>query len=243
MKDRGEDEIHPTKVRGFNREHGCHLRSHLPKMGELGDSLKRDSSGQSSKLCIPLILSYRRPSHNKYHRTPALYPRSANSPTALPAHYFCIFSLAIARDTMVDTGVCPDCITGAIHGGAPKGTVSTIAKLPTYIAQSTSKPGKPGVIVIIPDVFGWNFINNRLLADEYAERSGRTVYLPDFMFGILFPALRIELIAGDAPSHEPFNIADPVDGSQPSMFQKMYSTVVVRVVNVLAVPGHNFSYL
>ena len=84
---------------------------------------------------------------------------------------------------MVDPGVCPDCITGAIHDGNPKGTVSTIAKLPTYIAKPTTKSGKPGVIVIISDAFGWEFVNNRLLADEYAERSGRTVYLPDFMFG------------------------------------------------------------
>lgn len=91
---------------------------------------------------------------------------------------------------MVDTGVCPDCITGAIHEGVPKGSVSTIAKLPTYIAKPTSMPGKPGVIVIAPDVFGWNFANNRLLADEYAERSGHTVYLPDFMFGMIFPIFR-----------------------------------------------------
>jgi len=84
---------------------------------------------------------------------------------------------------------------GAVHEGTPKGTVSTIAKLPTYIAKPTSKPGKPGVIVIIPDVFGWEFGNNRILADEYAERSGRTVYLPDFMFGREFPLAKLRLIA------------------------------------------------
>ena len=85
---------------------------------------------------------------------------------------------------MTEGGVCIDCITGSLHEGTPKGTISTIAKLPTYIAKPVNTRGKPGVIVIITDVFGWDFINNRLLADEYAEASGRTIYVPDFMFGI-----------------------------------------------------------
>ena len=85
---------------------------------------------------------------------------------------------------MTEGRVCTACITGALHEGTPKGTISTIAKLPTYVANPVTTRGKPGVIVIIPDIFGWEFINNRLLADEYAERSGRTIYLPDFMSGL-----------------------------------------------------------
>lgn len=85
---------------------------------------------------------------------------------------------------MTEGGSGIDCITGALHEGTPKGTISTIAKLPTYIAKPVNTRGKPGVIVIITDAFGWDFINNRLLADEYAEASGRTIYVPDFMFGI-----------------------------------------------------------
>jgi dienelactone hydrolase len=84
---------------------------------------------------------------------------------------------------MTEGGVCVGCVTGALHEGIPKGTVSTIAKLPTYIANPVTTPHKSGVIVIIPDAFGWEFINIRLLADEYAERSGRTIYVPDFMSG------------------------------------------------------------
>ena len=84
---------------------------------------------------------------------------------------------------MTEGGVCPGCVTGFLHDGQPKGTVDTVAKLPTYIAKPTTGSPKPGIIVIIPDVFGWEFINNRLIADEYAEKSGRTVYLPDFMSG------------------------------------------------------------
>lgn len=40
-----------------------------------------------------------------------------------------------------------------------------------------------GVIVIIPDVFGWILPNVRLLADGFARKTGLTVYVPDFMSG------------------------------------------------------------
>jgi dienelactone hydrolase len=85
---------------------------------------------------------------------------------------------------MTEGGVGFCCVTGTVHEGSYKGTVGAVAGLPTYIAKpSSSTTTKEGIIVIVPDVFGWDFINNRLLADEYAERSGRVVYLPDFMFG------------------------------------------------------------
>jgi hypothetical protein len=41
-----------------------------------------------------------------------------------------------------------------------------------------------GIIVHIHDAFGWQFINNRLLSDSYAERGGYIVYMPDFMNGL-----------------------------------------------------------
>ena len=41
-----------------------------------------------------------------------------------------------------------------------------------------------GIVVIIPDLFGWTLNNSRVLADRYAERGGWTVYLPDFMDGM-----------------------------------------------------------
>ena len=79
--------------------------------------------------------------------------------------------------------MCIGCVSGAIHDGSPKGEISKVAGLDTYIAHPASPEKKAGLIVIIPDIFGWELVNLRLLADDYAERSGRTVYLPDFMFG------------------------------------------------------------
>lgn len=40
-----------------------------------------------------------------------------------------------------------------------------------------------GIIVIVPDAFGWEFVNNRILADHYASAGDYLVYLPDFMDG------------------------------------------------------------
>jgi len=89
--------------------------------------------------------------------------------------------IIIPSPIFMEGGVCPACVTGFIHEGTPKGTVETVAGLPTYVAKPADP--KSGVIVIIPDVFGWDFPNNRLLADEYADKAQMITYLPDFMFG------------------------------------------------------------
>ena len=103
--------------------------------------------------------------------------------------------------------------------------MSTIARLPTYIARPVNTRGKPGVIVIITDAFGWDFINNRLLADEYAETSGRMIYVPDFMFGTSSPTssfwMLIAFLGNSAPSSF-LNILNPIDGNTRSVFQKMF---------------------
>ena len=41
-----------------------------------------------------------------------------------------------------------------------------------------------GIVVIVPDAFGWKLVNTRILADNYAERRQVTVYVPDFMDGM-----------------------------------------------------------
>ena len=38
---------------------------------------------------------------------------------------------------------------------------------------------------MIPDAFGWEFVNLRLLADTFAERIGVRCLLPEFMGGEL----------------------------------------------------------
>ncbi|OAA59395.1 Dienelactone hydrolase [Cordyceps fumosorosea ARSEF 2679] len=82
---------------------------------------------------------------------------------------------------------CADCFRGNIHEGTPKGEVSHVHGLPTYISRPPSGTASRGIVVIIPDAFGWEFGNNRLLADNYARKGGFTVYLPDFMNGHAAP--------------------------------------------------------
>jgi dienelactone hydrolase len=79
--------------------------------------------------------------------------------------------------------VCADCFSGHIHSGQPAGTVATIHGLPTYIASPEDGQTPKGLVVIISDAFGWDLVNNRLLADAYAKKGPFLVYLPDFMQG------------------------------------------------------------
>ncbi|KAI9844991.1 MAG: hypothetical protein M1837_005135 [Sclerophora amabilis] len=78
---------------------------------------------------------------------------------------------------------CSDCVSGVIHAGTPTGTVSTIHDLETYVASPPSPADARGIVVIVPDVFGWTFSNTRVLADAYASKGQFIVYVPDFMKG------------------------------------------------------------
>lgn len=78
---------------------------------------------------------------------------------------------------------CNDCASGHLHEGTPTGRVETVHGLQTYVTSPPGDEASKGIVVIIPDAFGWNLNNNRILADEYAKRAGVTVYLPDFMNG------------------------------------------------------------
>ncbi|KAI9819707.1 MAG: hypothetical protein M1832_003941 [Thelocarpon impressellum] len=76
---------------------------------------------------------------------------------------------------------CKDCVSGHVNPGTPAGAVSKLYGVDTYI--SAPPPGNPakGLIVIVPDAFGWDFVNSRVLADAFAKQGDFLVYLPDFM--------------------------------------------------------------
>lgn len=78
---------------------------------------------------------------------------------------------------------CPQCFTGHVNPDTPQGNVETIHGYPTYVANPKEGKQANGIIIIVPDAFGWEFINNRILADHYADAGGFKVYLPDFMNG------------------------------------------------------------
>jgi hypothetical protein len=89
---------------------------------------------------------------------------------------------------------CPNCFSGHLNQGTPTGREEVIFGRNAYIAEPKSGTAAKGIIVIIPDAFGWQFVNNRILADHYAARGDFKVYLPDFMDGELELRLRSWLI-------------------------------------------------
>lgn len=84
--------------------------------------------------------------------------------------------------------VCPDCLSGHVRTETPQGRVAKIHGLDTYIADPPAGVPPKGLIIMCPDVFGWEFVNSRLLADKYAAAGDFLVYLPDFMNGPATPA-------------------------------------------------------
>lgn len=82
---------------------------------------------------------------------------------------------------------CVDCIKGYTRTDKQAtGTEQMLYGLPTYVAQPDLSSQVKGIVVIVPDAFGWEFVNNRILADTYAQ-AGFRVYLPDFMVGVSVP--------------------------------------------------------
>ncbi|KAI7258187.1 hypothetical protein KC352_g10744, partial [Hortaea werneckii] len=73
------------------------------------------------------------------------------------------------------------CASGSLHTGIPTGRIKKLHGLDCYIADAPDGRNPKGVVVIIPDAFGWTLPNNRILADQYAKRTGAHVFLPDFM--------------------------------------------------------------
>lgn len=78
---------------------------------------------------------------------------------------------------------CPQCFSGHINPGTPTGHWETIHGLRTYIAKPADGKDVRGIIIIVPDAFGVDFVNNQILADHYASAADFLVYLPDFMDG------------------------------------------------------------
>lgn len=76
---------------------------------------------------------------------------------------------------------CAACFTGGVHDGTPQGTLEEMHGYRTYIAKPSTPSPSGSVIVYLPDFFSHRLVNNKLLADRYAEGSGCTVLFPDIV--------------------------------------------------------------
>jgi hypothetical protein len=77
---------------------------------------------------------------------------------------------------------CAACFSGtAREDDVPKGKIVDLHGRKTYVAEPEGEA--KGIIIFIPDAFGIEFVNNKILVDHYAAKGGFKVYLPDFMDG------------------------------------------------------------
>ncbi|KAK6615132.1 dienelactone hydrolase family protein [Botrytis cinerea] len=82
-------------------------------------------------------------------------------------------------------GVSSCCLSGKLHEGTPTGRIEVINDLSTYIAEPQDG-SKAKTIIFLVDIFGYEFKNVRLLADNYAK-AGFYVYIPDVHQGNSIP--------------------------------------------------------
>ncbi|KAJ7851034.1 Alpha/Beta hydrolase protein [Mycena olivaceomarginata] len=82
--------------------------------------------------------------------------------------------------------LCKHCIQGVTHQGTPTGKIETIGGIECYVATPTVDYPKDKVLLYITDVFGYAFVNCKLLVDDFA-RNGFKVVAPDIMQGDPIP--------------------------------------------------------
>jgi len=74
--------------------------------------------------------------------------------------------------------LCKDCIRGVRHEGTAEGKWEVLGDIRTYVATPEIEYPKDKVLLYLTDVFGAEFLNNQLLADDFA-RNGFKVIMPD----------------------------------------------------------------
>lgn len=78
---------------------------------------------------------------------------------------------------------CPACFSGAVHDHAEtQGHFEDLYGFKTYVTGDKEATSK-SAIIYLPDFFGLNLVNNKLLADRYAQGTGCKVLFPDIIPG------------------------------------------------------------
>ena len=93
---------------------------------------------------------------------------------------------------------CPDCFKGTVHEhGKAVGRMEKLHGYDTYVSDPPSSSSSKSQIFFITDAFGLKLINNKLLADKYAQQTGHKVLVPDIIPGgpcdVHFPSPHIHL--------------------------------------------------
>jgi len=98
------------------------------------------------------------------------------------------------------------CLSGKVHEGTPTGRVETIDNLQTYVA-APKDGSKAKSIIFLVDIFGWEFKNVRLLADNYAK-AGFYCYIPDIHQGDSLPLEFLQSVEPPLKMREQLTLVD-----------------------------------
>lgn len=76
---------------------------------------------------------------------------------------------------------CPDCLSGAILAGTPKGITN---KDGSYLAPAPEGSESKRAVLVLTDVFGLALNNPKLIADHLSEKMQCDVWVPDMFNGM-----------------------------------------------------------
>lgn len=74
------------------------------------------------------------------------------------------------------------CIQGHLHAGDPRGSVTTIGDIETYVVKPSEGKANGNILLYFPDVYG-HFQNGFLVMDEFAD-AGYLVLGLDYFRGV-----------------------------------------------------------
>lgn len=74
------------------------------------------------------------------------------------------------------------CLKGTLHDGQPRGKITTIAGVETYVAEPPMDKANGHVVLYFPDVWGF-FTNGFLVMDGFADAGFLTLGL-DYFQGV-----------------------------------------------------------
>jgi len=103
-------------------------------------------------------------------------------------------------------GMSSCCLSGTINSGEPKGHVETVGGLQTYVSEPENK-SKSKTVIFVVDIFGWEFKNVRLLADQYAAK-GFYCYIPDVHQGGSLPLSFLQNVEPPLKDQEQLSLVD-----------------------------------
>jgi dienelactone hydrolase len=69
-----------------------------------------------------------------------------------------------------------------LHEGTPLGSFQELHGLRTYIINPPNSNGKVDTIILLTDIYGPDYINTQLVADEWSKQGWRVV-VPDLFVG------------------------------------------------------------